>query len=443
MATVTDVTTPPSSGLAHIDALLAAGPGWNWLLPARETLRYTFALDGARAQDVGSAIAAAPSAFNAAQQAAAVQALQRLSEITGIRFEAVERGADADLHLATADVRGAGVTGLTSTRWSYSYSDDTVVAYEADAWIYLDNAEFAADNGQPVAGSPGYQVLLHELAHALGLKHPFEGGTVLDAGDDHTALTLMSYTPLGGPYDDYRPYDLAALRFLYGGDGLGGALGHGSAGRVLTGTARADTIGGGDGDDRLAGGDGDDVLSGGGGIDRAVFTGARDDFDVRRDGGGAIEVQARAGTAGLDRLHGVERLVFDDRALAFDLDGDAGTTARFLGAVFGPDAVANQLYAGIGLAELAAGRDEASLMGLALEARLGPGYDHAALVTLLYTNVAGVAPGPVELAHWTGTLAAGTYSELSLALMAAALDLNAANIDLVGLAADGLAYLEV
>lgn len=443
MATVADVTTPPASGLVHIDALLAAGPGWNWLLPARTTLRYTFALDGARAQDVGSAIAAAPTAFNEAQRAAAVQVLQRLGEITGIRFEAVERGADADLHLAAADVRGAGITGLTSTRWTYSYSGDTVVAYDADAWIYLDDAEFAAANRLPVAGSPGYQVLLHELAHALGLKHPFDGGAVLEPGDDHTALTLMSYTHLGGPYDDYRPYDLAALHFLYGGDGLGGALGHGSTGRMLTGTARADTLAGGDGDDRLAGGDGDDRLLGGAGIDRAVFAGVRAGFEVRHDGAGAIEVQAQAGAAGLDRLQGIERLVFDDRSLALDLDGHAGTTARFLGAVFGPDAVANAHYAGIGLAELAAGRDEASLMALALDARLGPGYGPEALVGLLYTNVAGVAPGAAELAYWTGTLAAGEYSDVSLALMAAALDLNAANIDLVGLAAGGLAYLEL
>lgn len=346
------------------------------------------------------------------------------------------------MHLAAADVRGAGVTGLTSTRWSYSYSDDTVVAYDADAWIYLDNAEFATDNQHPVAGSRGYQVLLHELAHALGLKHPFEGDTVLDAGDDHTALTLMSYTPLGGPYDDYRPYDLAALRYLYGGDGLGGALGHGSPGRVLSGTARADTLGGGDGNDWLEGGAGDDLLIGGAGIDRAVFDGTRDGHEVRHADSGAIEVQARAGTGGLDRLQEVERLVFDDRSIAFDLDGAAGTTARFLGAVFGPAALTNAHYAGIGLAELAAGRDEASLMALALEARLGAGYGHEALVTVLYTNVAGAAPGAPELAYWTGALAAGEYDAVSLARMAAALDLNAANIDLVGLAASGLDYFE-
>ena len=38
MATLTDVTTQPHSGLNHIDALLDTGPNWNWVAPARNEL---------------------------------------------------------------------------------------------------------------------------------------------------------------------------------------------------------------------------------------------------------------------------------------------------------------------------------------------------------------------------------------------------------------------
>lgn len=69
-------------------------------------------------------------------------------------------------------------------------------------------------------------VLLHELGHSLGLRHPFShpdaGGTVEappylpDAEDDKEA-TLMSYT--GDQYlpePAYSPLDIAALQYLWG-----------------------------------------------------------------------------------------------------------------------------------------------------------------------------------------------------------------------------------
>ena len=147
MPSVADITTTPASGLRHIDALLGAGPGWNWLTPVRQTLYYTFALDGGQAQDVGTVVAAAPVALNAAQRDATVQVLQQLGAITGIRFEPVASGDDADIHLGAADILAGGISGLTSSRWSYSYSGETVVSYTADSWVYLDNAEFDAVNG--------------------------------------------------------------------------------------------------------------------------------------------------------------------------------------------------------------------------------------------------------------------------------------------------------
>ena len=71
----------------------------------------------------------------------------------------------------------------------------------------------------------------------------------------------------------------------------------------------------------------------------------------------------------------MERLAFSDLSLAFDLGGHAGTTARILGAVFGPASVGNAVYAGIGLKLLGEGMSTEALMQLALE-QLGLGPCH-------------------------------------------------------------------
>lgn len=437
MPTVDNVTRPPASGQTHIDALLSTGPGWNWLTPARNTLFFTFSTAAANPDAVGH-LSGAPRALNGTQQQAALQALARLEQITGIAFVATGDAAAADLHFMAADLTGTSLAGFSSMRSTYRYRDDEVIAYDADAWVYLDNAEFAATNHNPVPGTTGYQVLLHELGHALGLKHPFEGSVRLGAAQDTTQHTLLSYTAAGGPYADFRPYDLAALAYLYGGDGLGGALGEGGAGQLLVGTSRDDQLATGGGNDRLQGGGGADRLDGGAGIDTAVYVRPRADYAV---GSAGASVQALAGEEDRDRLHNVERIAFADHALAFDLDGHAGLVARLLGAVFGPAAVANPRYVGIGLEAADGGMNQDAVARLALDARLGTGFAHADAVTLLYLNLTGVPPPASDLAHWLQTLASGLHTPASLALLAADLDLNAQNIDFVGLATDGLMFV--
>jgi len=45
MATVSDITVTPLSGLNHIDALLDKGPDWNFLPNAgSNTIQYTFSI---------------------------------------------------------------------------------------------------------------------------------------------------------------------------------------------------------------------------------------------------------------------------------------------------------------------------------------------------------------------------------------------------------------
>jgi len=143
----------------------------------------------------------------------------------------------------------------------------------------------------------------------------------------------------------------------------------------------------------------------------------------------------------VDQLTHVERVTFaDGTKLALDLDSHAGQTAKILGAVFGADSVSNKAYAGIGLSLLDGGMGYGSLMQLALDTALGANASHKAVVDLLYTNVVGLAPSATDEAYYVGLLDNGTFTPASLAMAAADLDLNAAHVNLVGLAATGLAF---
>ena len=73
-------------------------------------------------------------------------------------------------------------------------------------------------------GTEGYAALLHEIGHALGLRHPrnVDPGDAwamqLRAQDDRTALSVMSQSPSGDGLfrSDWGPLDVLALRYLYG-----------------------------------------------------------------------------------------------------------------------------------------------------------------------------------------------------------------------------------
>ncbi len=228
MATVGDITTLQQSNVVAVDSLLYIGSGWNYLTSplAANTLTYTFNTTGIPSQGSGS------TAFNASQQAAVAAILAHVTAVTGINFVAAPTVGQADLHFSNCDLAGATVAGLCQTSRSYSFSGSgnsaTVISYTAEAYVYLDNAEFAGVNSSLSAGGNGYEVLLHEIGHALGLQHPFDGPTVLPGAQDNTDNTVMSYTHAGAYKATFQPYDLLALQWIYGLDGLGGNYGFNS-----------------------------------------------------------------------------------------------------------------------------------------------------------------------------------------------------------------------
>jgi serralysin len=77
-------------------------------------------------------------------------------------------------------------------------------------------------------GSFDYDTLIHEVAHAIGLKHPgnynasgppsTEPGNYLASSEDSKTISVTSYAehPQGLQRIDFGPYDLLALDYLYG-----------------------------------------------------------------------------------------------------------------------------------------------------------------------------------------------------------------------------------
>jgi len=243
--------------MAAWDALLA------YLEPGDFSARWNFAAAVGTAVTapggVGTAVAltysfaAAPPSYDAdhpgfgslgpALQAAARAALADWAAIANITFtEVPDAGEGGMLRFGLDDqVFSAGYAyfpGFSIATSNGKIVSVTPLGIAGDIW--LDNDSFA---GGAATGSFAYQTLLHEIGHALGLKHPFEGLTTLPAAQDNFAFTVMSYTAppaagivtvSGGPAayswrtESLYPtgpmlYDIAAIQQLYGANSAGNA----------------------------------------------------------------------------------------------------------------------------------------------------------------------------------------------------------------------------
>ena len=183
-------------------------------------------------------------AFDADQQAATRLVLSYFSEVVRVTFA---EGGGPGNHLSL------GMTPQAATQGGYAYlpgfgfsflqggAQSTITAVNenlesGDVWLNSD-ADWTAESW--LRGGDGWATLLHEIGHALGLKHPFEApadGFLLSPELDNERFTVMSYnmaanaktvavtgseTSFAWVIDSVRPsslmpLDLQALQHLYG-----------------------------------------------------------------------------------------------------------------------------------------------------------------------------------------------------------------------------------
>ena len=320
----------------YVDALLTKN---QWALDASRTITFSFtkAWTSFFQLDTGPIELNSNAATAELWVGSAVrQIFASYANVANINFAQVPDNADGagDIRITASFNSFGNIAGFTvlpvPSNDFYGWGGD----------IFLSNSVLR-DNK---AGSYGYFTMLHEIGHALGLKHPgnYNGdgfGTppfFPNPAQDTTAFSVMSYN--NDKRIDGSPWkpaiaDIAALQYLYGanmraapgdnvytlgtfapetiwdpngvntltGRGLAGdqiislkEFSYSYVGAKITGALAAGTkITNGDGgigkdqligndlDNRLRGDAGDDVIQGGGGIDTALYASARANYTIQ------------------------------------------------------------------------------------------------------------------------------------------------------------------
>jgi uncharacterized delta-60 repeat protein len=214
-------------------------------------------------------------------------------------------------------------------------------------------------------------------------------------------------------------------------------------GQVFNGTSGDDTLIGSVGNDTLTGGDGNDSLTGGDGIDIAIYSGTRVSHTVTPAAGGpgVANLTVSGAADGSDSLSGIERLTFDDGALAFDLDGNAGQTYRLYQAAFDrtPDTAGlsdwiRGMDTGMSLRTVASG-----FIGSAEFQHLyGANPSNTQFVDLLYANVLNRLADAAGYDYWLGQMQGGMTRELVLIGFSESAENQAALLPIIQ---NGISYL--
>ncbi|WP_192562365.1 M10 family metallopeptidase C-terminal domain-containing protein [Pseudomonas gozinkensis] len=149
-----------------------------------------------------------------AQQSAITSALNNWSSVANIKFTLVSDNINS-----AGDLRFGGYSGMDPKTAAWAYFPDEKPS-AGDVWIGP-----VTNDPNPVKGTYDYMTFVHEIGHALGLKHPFEASTsnsnVISPLLDDSHFTVMSYNNAYS-YQPTTPMllDILVIQKLYGANML-------------------------------------------------------------------------------------------------------------------------------------------------------------------------------------------------------------------------------
>ena len=231
------------------------------------TVTYSF-MDSLPSDYVGTEYTNGFQAFNDTMKDAVRSAFDAWAAVANITF--VETTGD------DAAIRLGANSQSSSAAYAFYPSNQTGDGIDSDIFLNADLSYMLS----PTLGTYGYETILHEIGHALGLKHPHEDNPILASSLDSNLNTVMSYNNVTTNTTP-QALDEAAIKYLYGasdgssysiltlqvGDSAANTLAGSASNDYIHGQAGADFISLGDGDDGSYAGDDNDTVFGESGSD--------------------------------------------------------------------------------------------------------------------------------------------------------------------------------
>ena len=192
--------------------MLVYGTKWGGAVGTGVNLTYSFYRPGVSQYSYSGEIDNNPYQLSAGLETAVRESLQKWADVSGLSFTEVTDDA-----VSAGELRFGG-SSEPPTAWAYYPWANSAQA--GDTWF----GDYFR-TGSTGEGTYTYLTAIHEIGHALGLKHPHPGPF---AGTEHDQLqwSVMSYKDHAGDSNDgywHNPYpdtpmvaDIAAIQHLYG-----------------------------------------------------------------------------------------------------------------------------------------------------------------------------------------------------------------------------------